>query len=120
METNDDVYRIPLPPFVIERMKRVLLILMTSGECPINWRNFPRRYRSITRTELDPVKYGYRSAQEMLEYMAECGECEMMYVQDKGVCVTTKMWACNKDLDMDLTMLDLPWTETGVVPVGAV
>ena len=50
------------------------------------------------------MKYEYRSVQGMLEYMAECGECEMMYVQDKGVCVTTKMRVCNIDMDMDLTI----------------
>ena len=90
------------------------------GDCPITWRNFSRRYRSIIRTELDPLKYEYRSVQGIIEYMAECGECEMMYVQDKGLCVTTKMRACNIDMDIDLTMLDLPWTETGILPVGAV
>ena len=54
----------------------------------------------------------------MLEYMAESRECEMLFVHDKGVCVTTKMSECNKD--MDLTMLDLPWTETVILPEGAV
>ena len=44
----------------------------------------------------------------------------MSSVQDKGVCVNTKMRVCNIDMDMDLTMLDLPWTETGILPVGAV
>ena len=120
MEANDDDYRVPLPPWLIERMKEVLLALKATGECPINWRNFSSRYRSITGTELDPVKYGYRSAQEMLEYMAECGECKFMFVQSKGVCVTTKTMVYNKDMDIDLTMLDLPWTETGILPVGAV
>jgi len=91
---------------------------------PLWWKKLSKswqlRYRSITRTELDPAKYKYRSAQEMLEYMVECGECEMVYVKDKGVCVTTKKRVCNEDMDMDLTMLDLPWTETGILPVGAV
>ena len=104
MEAKID-YRVPLPPSLMRSMKEVLLTLKAGGECPINWRNFSRRYLCITRTELDPVKYGYRSAQEMLEYMAESGECEMLFVQDKGVCVTTKMSEYNKD--MDLTMLDL-------------
>ena len=44
----------------------------------------------------------------------------MSSVQDKGVCVTTKMRVCNIDMDMDLTMLDLPWTETGILTVGPV
>lgn len=58
----------------------------------------------------------------MLEYMAECGQCKMkmMFVQIKGVCVTTKTRMYNKNVDRDLTMLDLPWTETGILPVGAV
>jgi len=117
MEAVDDS-RIALPPSLVEKIKQVLATLKVGGECPIHWRDFSSRYRSITRTELDPAKYKYRSAQEMLEYMAECGECEMVYVKDKGVCVTTKKSVCNED--MDLTMLDLPWTETGILPVGAV
>ena len=65
---------------------------------------------------MEPVKYQYRSVQDMFEYMAECEECEMLLVLNKGVCVTTKM----KVYDMDLSMLDLPWTETGILPLGAV
>ena len=34
--------------------------------------------------------------------------------------MTSKTRVCNKDMDIDLTMLDLPWTETGILPVGAV
>jgi len=119
MEAGDGC-RTALPPSLVEEMKQVLVTLKVGGECPIHWRDFSSRFRSITRTELDPAKYQYRSAQEMLEYMAECGECEMVYVKDKGVCVTTKKRVCNEDMDMDLTMLDLPWTETGILPVGAV
>ena len=51
--------------------------------------------RSITRSELDPLKYEYRSVQGMLEYMAECEECE-----DNGVCITIKIRMCNKDMDI--------------------
>ena len=56
----------------------------------------------------------------MLEQMAECGECEMLLVPDKGVCVSIKMNVHSKDTGMDLTLLDLPWTETGILPLGAV
>ena len=75
--------------------------------------------KRLTGTELDPVMFGYRTVQDILEYMAECGECEML-VLDKGVYATIRMNVHNKDTDMDLTMLDLPWTETGILPVGAV
>ena len=117
MECNNDS-RIPLPTSLLGSMKKVLHTLKANGECPIHWRSFSKRYKSITMSELDPEKYEYRCVQDMLEYMAECGDCEMLLVPNKGVCVTTKMKVY--DMDMDLTMLDLPWTETGILPVGAV
>ena len=64
------------------------------------------------------MKYEYRSVQDMLEYMAECGECEMLLVLNKGPCATTKMKVY--DMIIDLSMRDLSWTETGILPASAV
>ena len=121
MASKND-YRVALPHSLIESMKKVLNTLKACGECPIHWRDFAKRFKSITETELAPLKYGYQTVQDMLEYMAECGECEMVLVKDKGVCVTTKTAVHDKEIsmEMDLTMLDLPWTITGILPVGAV
>ena len=63
------------------------------------------------------MKYEYRSVQDM-EYMAERRECEMLLVLNKGVCVTTKMKVY--DMIIDLSMRDLSWTETGILPASAV
>ena len=90
-EVNDhhsEQSRIPLPRSLIASMKQVLHTLKVGGECPLYWRHFSKKYRSITRTELEPAKYGYSSVLDMLEYMAECGECEMWNIHN-GVYVTT-------------------------------
>ena len=81
---------VPLPSSVVSSIKQVLHKLRAAGECPINWRVFSARYRSMTRTELVPSLYGHTSVLSMLEFMAECGQCEMFNRQDKGVCVTNK------------------------------
>ena len=73
----------------------------------------------MTRTELVPSQYGHTSVLSMLEYMAECGQCEMFNRQDKGVCVTSKTVTLGLG-EIDLSMLDMPWSETGLLPVGAV
>jgi len=120
---NDNLHseqiRSPLPRSLIASMKQVLSTLKAGGECPIHWRNFSKRYRKITCIELEPSKYGYSSVLDMLEYMAECGECEMLSIENKGVCVSPPKVHI-ENINVDLTMLDLPWTETGILPVGAV
>jgi len=120
---NDNLHskqiRSPLPRALIASMKQVLSTLKAGGECPIFWRNFSKQYKKITCIELEPSKYGYSSVLDMLEYMAECGECEMLNIENKGVCVTS-LKVHSDDINVDLTMLDLPWTETGILPVGAV
>ena len=43
----------------------------------------------------------------------------MINRQDKGVCVTSKKVTLGMG-EIDLSMLDMPWSETGLLPVGAV
>ena len=66
-------------------IKHVLHTLKVKGECPVNWRVFSSKYRTISRSELVPSNYGYSIVLSILEYMAECGQCEMIYSQDRNM-----------------------------------
>jgi len=118
---NIEEIRTPLPHNLVQSIKEVLAILKGRGECPINCRDFPSRFRSLTRAALDPAQHGHSSAQAMLEYMAEYGECSIVLVQGR-VCVTSNGKAiseCETMVDR-LGMLDMSWTVTGELPPGAV
>ena len=70
----------------------------------------------MTRTELVPSEYRHTSVLSILEYMAECAQCEMFNSQDKGVCVTSK----KVKVKVGMGEVDMPWSETSMLPVGAV
>ena len=108
----------PLDPTVVSSIKQVLSQLKKAGETPLPWREFSSRYKTLSRTELVPSFHGYNNVLAMLEYLAECGQCVLSKVQG-GVCVDMDRKRREMD-EVDLSMLDLPWAQTGELPVGAV
>ena len=47
-------------------VRQVLDTLARKGECPVYWRDYKKRFRSLTRTELEPALFGYSSVEGML------------------------------------------------------
>ena len=56
----------------------------------------------------------------MLEYMAELGECQITFLVDLGACVESCKGRLVDREEVDLSMLDMSWADTGELPVGAV
>ena len=56
----------------------------------------------------------------MLEYMAELGECQITFLQSLGACVESCKGRLLDRKEVDLSMLDMSWADTGELPVGAV
>eukprot|EP00092_Neocalanus_flemingeri_P100389 GFUD01128213.1.p1 GENE.GFUD01128213.1~~GFUD01128213.1.p1 ORF type:complete len:190 (+),score=51.40 GFUD01128213.1:115-684(+) len=72
----------------------------------------------MTRTELVPSSYGYSNVLALLETLAKCGTCELSHSSNTGVRVAINEMGSSGEVD--LSMLDRPWAETGKFPVGAV
>ena len=58
----------------------------------------------------------------MLEYMAELGECQIIFLRDLGACVESCKGRMldRKEVDLSILDVDMSWADTGVLPVGAV